>query len=273
MLSIIIPASNEERLIGPCLRALAASSPVGMQVEVIVVANGCTDLTAGRARAEGALLAARDWPLRVLDLAKGSKPAALNAGDAAAAGAVRAYLDADVTVSPGLLPQIAAALDRPDPAYASGTLRITARGAVSRAYGRLWARVPFMAQGVPGCGFFAVNAAGRALWDSFPDIISDDTFVRLHFTPAQRIAVPAPYDWPIAEGLRRLIRVRRRQDAGVHEIARLYPALMTNEDKATLGAGGALRLALSDPAGFAVYATVGLAVRLTPGGQDWSRGR
>ena len=79
MLSVIIPASNEETFIGPCLAALLASEPV--EAEVIVVANGCRDRTAHVARGFIALAAARGWRMVVLELAQGSKPAALNAGD------------------------------------------------------------------------------------------------------------------------------------------------------------------------------------------------
>ncbi len=46
MLSVILPASNEEAWIGPCLSALLASDPVPGGAEVIVVANGCRDATA-----------------------------------------------------------------------------------------------------------------------------------------------------------------------------------------------------------------------------------
>lgn len=271
--AIIIPASNEARRIGPCLAALAASDPVPGAVSVIVVANGCRDGTVAAAVRAGTAITARGWTFRVIERAEGGKLAALDAGDAATAAAIRIYLDADVTVSPGLVPQIAAALDRDAPAYASGRLRITARGAVARAYARFWARVPFMARGVPGCGVFAVNAAGRARWGGWPAIISDDTFARLSFAPGERHGVAAPYDWPIAEGFRNLVRVRRRQDRGVTEMRRLYPGLMANDDKLPLGAGGLARLALRDPAGFAVYAGVALATRLGRGDAGWSRGR
>ncbi len=275
MLSVLIPASNEAALIGGCLAAIAGSDPIGREAEVIVIANGCHDATAARARHGTAALAAAGWDLRVIELAQGSKVAALNRGDAAARGALRVYLDADVTVSAPLLVQLCDALDRPGPRYASGTLRITGRGVVARAYARLWARVPFMARGVPGCGIFAVNAAGRARWDRFPDIIADDLFARLQFAPAERVAVAARYDWPVSEGIGALVRVRRRQDDGVREIARDFPELLRNDAPHRLGAAGLARLALGDPTGFAAYATVALGVRLGRGSRrtGWSRGR
>jgi len=273
-LAVLIPAANEEGQIGACLAALAGADPPGVPVAVIVVANGCRDATAQVAREAGAALAARGWALRVIELAAGGKTLALNAGDAAAADAgLRLYLDADVTLAPDFLAALVPVLARPEPAFASGRVRITGRGRVARAYARFWARVPFMARGVPGCGAFAVNRAGRARWGAWPEIISDDTFARLQFRPGERHPVAAGYDWPVAEGFAALVRVRRRQDRGVAEIAARFPALLANDDKARPGAGGALRLALADPAGFAVYAGVAAAVRLRRGSSGWSRGR
>jgi len=135
------------------------------------------------------------------------------------------------------------------------------------------ARLPFMARGVPGCGVYAVNGPGRARWGDFPPVISDDTYVRLQFTPAERRLADAGYDWPVAEGIDALIRVRRRQDAGVEEIARDYPALLAHDDTQRLSAADKLRLALSDPIGFLVYGGVAVAVKLLPAPKDWSRGR
>lgn len=270
MLSVIIPAHDEETLIGPCLEALSHSELVAMPVEVIVVANGCRDNTIAQAYAQRPRIEAAGWGFRVIDLPRGGKPGALSAGDRAAKGKLRAYLDADVTVSPLLLQQIVDVLDIDKPRYASGAIRIVGTGLVSRAYGRLWSKVPYMVATVPGCGFFAMNSQGRARWQDWPEIIADDLFARLNFRPEERISVEASYDWPIAQGFARLVRVRRRQDAGVAEIARRYPGLLENEDKTV---GGATRLALRDPLGFAIYASVALAVRLRRQGPEWSRSR
>lgn len=270
MLSVIIPASNEEAYIGHCLTALFASTVAG---ECIVVANGCHDATAARANALTHEAVARGWTLNVVSLARGSKPGALNAGDAAASHTTRVYLDADVIVSPPLIAELAAALAPHRALYATGTPRIPVpKSPVTRAYARFWQKLPFARSTAPGYGLFATNAMGRARWAAFPDIISDDTFIRLLFAPPERIQCPAPYDWPMVEGLAALIRVRRRQDAGVTEIAGLYPDLMAHEAKPPLPLTRLGLLAVSDPAGFATYAAVSLAVR-SRRGAGWTRGR
>ncbi len=274
LLSVIIPASNEEHYIARCLRALFAGVPVGIAAEVVVVANGCRDRTAEVARAQDALARQAGWRLTVLDLAQGSKPGALNAGDRAAEGDLRVYLDADIVVSADVMAQVAAALQAARPVYVGATPVIPrAASAVTRAYGRFWSRLPFAKSVAPGYGLFAVNAAGRARWGDFPTIISDDTFVRLQFEPSERVQVPAPYDWPMIEGFGALVRVRRRQDAGVRELDSLYPGLRDREGKAPLGIGQVVRLALADPIGFATYAAVSLGVRFRRGGAQFTRGR
>ena len=299
--AVVIPASNEEGYIGACLDALLAAGAAAGPVGIVVAANGCRDATVAVARARIPAAEARGWRLVVLDIPEGHKPGAINRADAAIdAGALdaapgsgtdprteagagsaspgpglRAYLDADILLDPAMLGQIRAVLDRPAPAYASGQLQVSpARSRATRAYARVWSRLPFMTSGVTGAGFYAVNAAGRRRWGQYPDLIADDIYVRLMFAPSERLGVPAPYSWPMAEGFSRLVRVRRRQNAGVDDIARRWPELLANEDKPRLGLGGLLGLALRRPADLAVYAAVAAAVRLTRRQrQDWSRGR
>jgi glycosyltransferase involved in cell wall biosynthesis len=272
-ISVIIPASNEAGFLPACLESLLASEPPGLQVEVVVVSNGSRDGTVAAALGLRGAFEAKGWTLEVLDLPQGNKLAALNAGDLVAQGSLRVYLDADVTISPRLLAGLAITLDQPGAAYASGQVNIQGRGLASRAYARLWARVPFMTGGVPGCGLFAVNAAGRARWGAWPQIIADDMYVRLHFAPRERHLVPEPYDWPIAEGLRAIIRVRRRQDRGVSEIASRFPDLLANEDKAPIRPLGLAGLCLRNPLAFLIYTGVALAVRARPADGTWSRAR
>ncbi|MDQ2066244.1 glycosyltransferase family 2 protein [Xinfangfangia sp. CPCC 101601] len=270
MLSLIIPASNEEAWLGACLAAVAGSEPVPGGFEVIVVANGCRDATAEVARGFKGRLPG----LQVLELAEGSKPLALTAGDRAACGAVRVYLDADCVISPSVLAALARVLDRREPLYGGATPVIPrAKSSLTRAYARFWQELPFARSVAPGYGLYAVNAAGRARWGDFPQIISDDSFVRLQFLPEERVQVSDSYLWPMVEGFSALVRTRRRQDRGVAELAALQPELIAREGKARLGLPALGRLALRDPLGFAAYAAVSVAVRLKRGAAGFTRGR
>ncbi|PYG29529.1 glycosyltransferase [Pelagimonas varians] len=273
-LSVILPASNEAALIGDCLAAILTSDWDGSGVQVIVVANGCTDDTAHQARTKTQAFSERGWQLQVIERTQGGKLGALNAGDDAARGAVRVYLDADVIISRGLLWQLANVLESRTARYASGAVNITSKGWISGAYARIWRQVPFMTECVPGCGVYAVNAEGRTRWADFPDIISDDTFVRLCFTPHERIGVSASYDWPIAEGFRNLVKVRRRQDLGVDQIGLEYSDLVGNDDKPQFPFGRKLGLAMRHPLGFLIYSAVAVVSRLTRSRDTgWSRSR
>lgn len=273
-MNIIIPANNEAGHISACLTALFASHFNGV-IKVIVVANGCIDDTAIIARNFTETANTKGWTLTVLEIEPGHKPSALNAGDAQAGPGSRAYLDADVIISPTLMQHISNILEGESPIYSSGIVEIPQpRSFISRAYARIYAQVPFMVTGVPGCGLFAVNAAGRACWGAFPDIISDDTFVRLCFAPSQRISAAVTYLWPVVEGTRALLRVRRRQDAGVRELYTRNPEMFDNDDTRPSRIAVLLRLSLHDPIGVVIYAGINLLARLTSQrNTGWSRGR
>lgn len=274
-LTVIVPANNEEAYLANCLSALMASEPADARVQVLVVANACTDGTVEVARSFESSFNSIGWSLQVVDLAQAGKLNALIIGDGLANGELRLYLDADVLVSPHLVRSLVEALTATSsPRYASGSPRVSpARSPVTRAYARFWQKLPFARSEAPGFGAFAVNAAGRARWDRFPAIISDDTYVRLLFAPHERIGVSATYQWPMVEGFWRLVKVRRRQDEGVKEIARKWPELLRNEGKAELGVARLLEMAFKDPLGFVIYAAVALAVRSGRASSQWTRGR
>ena len=104
LISVVIPARNEAGGIGELVRDVLAQRPAGMELEVIVVDDGSSDPTVGRARAAGAT---------VLELGAGSdsgNPAlARNRGAAIAGGDPIVFLDADCTPRPGWLDRLLAA--------------------------------------------------------------------------------------------------------------------------------------------------------------------
>lgn len=274
-ISILIPAHNEADYIGPCLAALFASDPLpnASLVEVLVLANGCSDATAELARNQAT---PKNWQVKVLELPQGGKLGALTVGDAEARGDVLIYLDADVAVAPELIGQIAQTLAGSQPRYASGTPEISpAKSMITQAYARFWVQLPFVRDGVPGFGLFAMNRVGRERWQDWPDIIADDTFARLSFPPDERVKLPGRYCWPLVEGFRNLTRVRRRQNAGVRELAERFPHLLANDDKRRISMTKLLGLAARDPLGFCIYALVSVAVKtpLFRSQNRWTRGR
>ena len=91
MLSFIIPAHNEEALIGNCLAAIHdAARDAGQSYEIIVVSDASTDRTAEIADAGGA---------RVLIVNHRQIAATRNAGARAAAGDIFFFVDADTSVT------------------------------------------------------------------------------------------------------------------------------------------------------------------------------
>src|ERR1700730_9244996 len=104
--SVIIPARDEERLIGPCQESIqVAAAAYPEQLEVIVVLNRCSDRTEEIAHAFGARSIRED--AKILARIR-------NAGARSAVGEVLVTIDADSRMSPGAL----VAIDR---ALSSGT--------------------------------------------------------------------------------------------------------------------------------------------------------
>jgi dolichol-phosphate mannosyltransferase len=94
--SVIVPARDEERRLGPCLRRLRDDADVG---ELIVVDDCSTDGTAALARSAGARVVAGSPPPE----GWAGKPWALEQGARAASGEWLVFLDADTRPRPGLV--------------------------------------------------------------------------------------------------------------------------------------------------------------------------
>ena len=107
-ISVVIPAHNEERYLGPTLCALHEQTY--RFFEIIVVANGCTDETQQ---------AARGRCHRVIVLPEKNLGKARNLGARMAYGDLLLFLDADTILEPMALKQIAEDFS---PTDAAGTL-------------------------------------------------------------------------------------------------------------------------------------------------------
>lgn len=273
-MTVIIPANNEEEYISDCLDALTAQAGEFGAIEVIVAANNCHDKTVEICELFRQKFHEKTWTYLVLDIADAGKVNALNEAERKAEYENRLFLDADVICSRYLLRDIASELQTSEPRYATGKLIVKkAQSGLTARYARCWQRLPFVKGGAVGAGLFAVNLAGRKRWEQFPNIISDDTFVRLNFAPSERVEVSSSYEWPMIEGLRNLIKVRRRQDIGVWEVYERWPELKENEGKFSMGLLGHARVFAQGPVDYAVYAFVQILTKLTKKTSSWERGR
>ncbi len=205
MTSVVIAAHNEAAVIGRCLDGLLADAAPG-ELDVTVVANGCTDATAA--------VASTRQGVRVLDLPAAGKVAGLNAGDAVAVGYPRVYLDADVVLTTAAVRALADVLASGALAATVGReLDLTGRPLAVRAYFAVNGRLPVFRDGLFGRGVVALSEAGRARFRHFPELVADDLFLDSLFTSAEkrhltlysaRVATPRR----TRDLVRRLIRVR-----------------------------------------------------------------
>jgi len=101
--TIVIPALNEARVIGGCLRALLAQTYPRDRFEVVVVDNGSTDNTATIAQEAGAT---------VMHVAERNAYVARNAAIRATSGEYLAFTDADCVPGPGWIEELVAAESR-----------------------------------------------------------------------------------------------------------------------------------------------------------------
>jgi glycosyltransferase involved in cell wall biosynthesis len=224
MISIVVPAHNEASVIARTLGPWV-NNPDSDEISVVVVCNGCTDETAAIARRFGPTV-------RVIESDVASKVHALNLGDQTSSTFPRIYIDADVLVTVDAIRALAGRLEPGDVLAVAPTPDIDLTGCSwpVRLYFGIRSRLPSACQGVGGSGVYALSEAGRRRFAQFPDVIADDTYVRLQFKPEERetLASVKSTVFP-ARTIRQLIAVRTRAYAGTFELARRFPELRVNK--------------------------------------------
>jgi len=119
--SILIPALNEEKVIGHTIETLLKCDYPRDKMEIIVIASGSTDKTVDTCKKYSSR-----GPVKVLtkNLKKRGKPAALNLGLSSAKNDVVVIYDADSIVRPSSLRALVEPLGRPEVAAVVGPVGI-----------------------------------------------------------------------------------------------------------------------------------------------------
>lgn len=186
------------------------------ELDVVVIANGCTDDTAEVASSFGPTV-------RVLSIPAPSKREALVVGNIAASGFPRIYVDADVELRLKDVRVLANVLKHPGVFAATTELGHDFAGCSwpVRWYYDVWERLPEVQKGLFGRGVVALNEAGYNRLTSLPPMMADDLLASLAFSDSERV---------VARGARvvvhppltlaDLLRIRVRAVVGVAEVER-----------------------------------------------------
>lgn len=217
--AVIVPACNEAAVIERTLAPLSSAAVEGF-IELVVVCNGCTDNSADVARSVPGV--------RVVELTKGSKPAALNAGDHAATLWPRLYLDADIQISASAVLEVLDRLREGDVLVARPDSRYDCDGASAlvRSYYRARSRIPQHRYAMWGAGAYGLNAKGHQRFGDFPSITADDLYVDTRFQAHEKAVVatdPSMVKTP-ADVKSLLAILRRNHRGGVELLANAHGA-------------------------------------------------
>ncbi len=225
VVSVVIAAHDEEAVIARCLRSLTNGAKPG-ELDIIVVANACSDRTAQIARAERA---------RVVETPIAGKAHALGLGDAECRTFPRLYLDADVDLDMTSLRRMLTAIDRgalacsPVPHYdLQGVSGVAAR------FHRVFDRLLAGRRGLSGTGAYMLSKEGHGRVFPLPEVISDDGYVHRSFSASERRSVEdARSVVRPARTVGAVIRRRARVRLGNRELERLG----RKADEPSLGMG------------------------------------
>jgi len=154
--SIVVPAFNEERLLGETLRRIRAASSAfsarGWATELIVCDNNSTDRTAEIARASGATVVFE--PVNQIARAR-------NTGAAAATGEWLIFVDADSHPTPELFADVAQAIESGRVLAGGTTLRLDTQRKRARLVSAGWNYLSRLARLLAGSFIFVEAAAFR----------------------------------------------------------------------------------------------------------------
>ncbi len=210
--TIIIPAHNAARTIARTLSELHAG--IDKYYNIIVVCNGCDDNTSDLVSAFKLV------QCHTIEIA--SKAAAIRYAESFNPSFPRLYLDADIQLTVDNAQLIFSNIQSNSNfgLYLPRSKINTSKSHFTvKSYYKAWYDTPFVKQLGYGSGVYALTKRGRKRFEEWPDFISDDGFIRSHFTLDEIhiiddacVEVQAPRTWW------QLIRIKARSKYGILEL-------------------------------------------------------
>jgi glycosyltransferase involved in cell wall biosynthesis len=213
--TILIPAFNEAAVIGRTLQHMSRGLPLN-RFHIVVIANGCTDATASKARSA-------QPKATVLETDTPGKCNALNLGyQVAAKDKPVICLDADLDVTSESLTALVGALRDNSILAACGQMDVQTidSSVVVRTYYKGWRMNPYFDKGKFG-GLFVLSAKAAAQVFPLPKLTADDEYIRrsllkgkIAFVSECRFTARAP------QTIGSLISVRQRSLRGARALTK-----------------------------------------------------
>lgn len=231
VVSVIIPAHNEARVVGRLLSGLLADAAPN-EFEVWVVANGCTDDTAE--------IAGRFADVKVLITPRPDKHAAMRLADESAESFPRLYVDADVELGTRDVRALTAALGEPGVLAVGPSRALPAERLpwTVRWFYNVWDELPVVRAGLFGRGVVGLSQEGCERLHALPPLLGDDLAASLLFEPEQRrVVAEASVVVHPPRTLGALLKIRSRA---------LVSTLQAADDPRLAPASGSARTSLSD---------------------------
>jgi len=177
--TIIIPAHNEETNIKCTLETLQPKKFIN-DFSIIVVCNGCNDKTAE--------IVETHFPdVHCIEIKEASKSLAIRNAETLNENFPRIYLDADIKLTgQEAISIISSAKNHPDKiSMPASKMNFTNVNVFVKLYYKHWYQTCYVKELGYGCGVYALSEEGRHKFGIWPNLISDDGFVREFFSLKQ----------------------------------------------------------------------------------------
>lgn len=168
-ISVVVPAFNEQKLIGATLRSITEAGEVftqrGWETETVVCDNNSTDATAEMARAAGAVVVFE--PVNQIGRAR-------NTGAAAATGDWLVFVDADSRPTPALFSEVAEQIISGECMAGGCTVRLDERHFVADCGTGLWNILSRALKWAAGSFIYCETGAFRAVGGFSPELFASE---------------------------------------------------------------------------------------------------
>ena len=232
MISIVIPAYNEEKVIGRCLSALNEGNTSGL-LDIIVVCNGCIDKTA-----ETAAEIAPEATIIIINEA--DKAAALNIGIENCKYEKVLLLDADVIFSIRKITTLLKFMEENNYLVVTPSLnlKLTHSSFLNRNYYEIANKLPYL-QGAKISHVILLSEEGVKRIGKIPKVIADDNYIRLKFSDSEKATLAdISYEMNAPTSYWGLVKILTRSHLGNIELYKKYPEISkrhsTDHEKALL---------------------------------------